>query len=87
MNITREQAICMFFCKEFNEENIKTLVKRIDDMKDIDVCYRDDPTDPVLVSNSMINGYPFKYNRYNPSLSARIHSEKTILRTNKEQNN
>ncbi|KAI7861401.1 hypothetical protein BDF14DRAFT_373297 [Spinellus fusiger] len=50
MNITQEQAICSFFGEEFNEANKSVLVKRIDDLKDIDICYIDDPTDPVLVS-------------------------------------
>jgi hypothetical protein len=81
MNITREQAICMFFCKEFNEENIKTLVKRIDDMKDIDVCYRDDPTDPVLISSTKFNSNAFLYHKYlitNPTLTEKNSDESQI---------
>ncbi|KAI7903278.1 uncharacterized protein BX663DRAFT_551574 [Cokeromyces recurvatus] len=52
MNITREQAVYMFFGEEFNEVNKSVLVKRIDEMKDIDVCYIDDPTVPMYPKKS-----------------------------------
>ncbi|CEI98985.1 hypothetical protein RMCBS344292_13080 [Rhizopus microsporus] len=64
MNITQEQAVCMFFGEEFNKVNKPVLVKRTDKMKDIDVYYIDDPIDPALVSLRKINIYPFRYRRY-----------------------
>ncbi|ORX52439.1 hypothetical protein DM01DRAFT_1323617 [Hesseltinella vesiculosa] len=64
MNISREQAACMFYGEEFNEINKSVLVKRIDDIKDVDICYIDDQTDPVLVSQRKMNINPFRYHKY-----------------------
>jgi hypothetical protein len=42
-------------CEEFNESNKTRLVKRIDDLKDMDICYEKDPLQPILVSLKLIN--------------------------------
>ncbi|ORX42678.1 hypothetical protein DM01DRAFT_1330024 [Hesseltinella vesiculosa] len=64
MNITREQAICMFFYEEFNDENIARLSKKIDDMGNVELCYLEDPTEPYLVSVTRILGNPIRFHRY-----------------------
>ena len=51
MTITREQAICLLFCEEINEDNISRFIKRIDSMKDIDICYKKEPHQPILFAN------------------------------------
>lgn len=65
ITITREQAICMFFYEEFNEENVARLVPKIDSMEDLEICYlNDDPTEPVLMHIQTIHGDPFKFRLY-----------------------
>jgi hypothetical protein len=64
VNVTREQAICTFFCEEYNESNKARLTKRIDELKDIDICYEKDPRQPILMSLVRINLNPFLYHRY-----------------------
>lgn len=54
----------MSFGEEFNEVNKSALVKWIDEMKDVNVCYIDDPTDPVLVSLQVFHRKPRKFTRY-----------------------
>ncbi|KAI7870874.1 hypothetical protein BDF14DRAFT_1770697 [Spinellus fusiger] len=41
--ITREQEICMFYCEEYNETNVENLTKEVDAIKNVDICYSDDP--------------------------------------------
>lgn len=65
ITITREQAICMFFCEEYNEENVTRLVTRMDNMQDLEICYMDgDPTEPILLPINKIHGWSFKYRLY-----------------------
>lgn len=65
MIICREQAICIFYCKEFTEENVAICSKKkIEDIGDVDNCYLVDPTDPVLVLDIRINTLLFKFHRY-----------------------
>ncbi len=64
MAITKEQAICLLFCEEINEDNIPGLTKRINLMKDIDICYEKDPHQPILLPIIRINANQFTYHRY-----------------------
>ncbi|ORZ07154.1 hypothetical protein BCR42DRAFT_397445 [Absidia repens] len=64
MNITREQAICMFFSEECNDENVARLSKKISDFGSFDVCDETDPIKPVLVSLTRILSVPFTFKRY-----------------------
>lgn len=49
-------------------------------MKDVDVCYIDDPTDPVLVFLEVIHAKPRKFTRYiTPS---KIYPEKSNFENN-----
>lgn len=49
MNITRNQAICKFFYKEYSKYNAARLCKEIEEFGYFDVCYEDGPKQPVLV--------------------------------------
>lgn len=66
-NIAREQAICIFFCHKYTESNVKKLLKRMETFEDVDICYDNDPLQPVLLCNEKINSEPLKYKRYNTS--------------------
>jgi hypothetical protein len=37
MNITRDQAICMFFYVEHSEENVKKYKKKIEDFEEVEI--------------------------------------------------
>lgn len=63
MNITREQAICMFFSEEYIEENVARLSNKIIDFGSSDVCYETDPRQPILVSLMRIRSDPFSFKR------------------------
>jgi hypothetical protein len=67
--ITREQAICMFFCEEYNEDNVKKLTKEVDDFVNGEICYTEDPTKPIILSKRTINQNPFLYHKYQPKKS------------------
>ncbi|KAI8070532.1 uncharacterized protein B0P05DRAFT_550066 [Gilbertella persicaria] len=45
--ITREKAICMLYCKPYSKDRAKELISGIEKIG-LDVCYRDDPTEPFL---------------------------------------
>ncbi|ORY88689.1 hypothetical protein BCR43DRAFT_448692, partial [Syncephalastrum racemosum] len=62
--VTKEQALCMLYCEDYTEDNAATLQKRLNDVEDFELCYRDDPTDPVLVSKRKLFCNPFRYHRY-----------------------
>jgi hypothetical protein len=64
MIICREQAVCIFYCEDFNEENAARCSKKIENIGDVDICYLHDPTDPVLVFNTRIKALPYKFLRY-----------------------
>ncbi|KAI9489342.1 hypothetical protein BDB00DRAFT_876433 [Zychaea mexicana] len=49
MNVTRGQAACMFFQQEYNLENEKKLLDKIDSIGDVDICFMKDPTEPFLL--------------------------------------
>lgn len=67
--ITGEQAICMFFCEEYNEDNIKKLTKEVDDIINVEICYTEDPTKPIISRKRTINQNPFLYHKYQPKKS------------------
>jgi hypothetical protein len=64
MDITREKAICMLFCQEYNEYNVKELDERIRRLGGIDIYYATDPTEPVLLPLAKIYSNPYKYQQY-----------------------
>jgi hypothetical protein len=64
MNITRNQAICMFFHVEYNEQNVAKFSKKIEDFEEVDICYENDPKVPVLVARTKIFSEPLNYKLY-----------------------
>ncbi|KAL0092520.1 hypothetical protein J3Q64DRAFT_1634405 [Phycomyces blakesleeanus] len=64
MNTTCEQAICIFFSKEYNEENLARLSKKIADFGSFNVYYETDPRKPVLLSLARIHSKPFIFKVY-----------------------
>jgi hypothetical protein len=52
--ITREQAICIFYCEPFNKENVSKFSKIIDDMENVEICYCENPKKPLLCSKKII---------------------------------
>jgi hypothetical protein len=63
-NISREQAVCIFYCEEFNEENASRLLKKIDNIGDLELCYEDDPKHPLLVFRTRVNAEHSIYRKY-----------------------
>jgi hypothetical protein len=68
--ITREQALCMLFCVEFNLTNVEKLKDRIKNMADIDICYETDPLHPRLIPLQLIYAQPLKFHTYIPSTAS-----------------
>ncbi|KAG2227458.1 hypothetical protein INT45_007483 [Circinella minor] len=66
-DITREQAICMFYNVEFNHENAARLLKRMDDLGELDICFENDYEKHVLVTRKKILAEPHHYKRYRSS--------------------
>ncbi|KAI9281015.1 hypothetical protein BY458DRAFT_430188 [Sporodiniella umbellata] len=64
MNITEDQALCMFFSVEYTEENINLLTKRVESYDELALCYETDPLNPVLVTKSRMFASPFTFKRY-----------------------
>jgi hypothetical protein len=67
MNITRDQAVCRFFCEEYSKENATALSKKIEDFGSFDVCYENDPKRPVLLSLAKIHSQPLIFKLYKTS--------------------
>lgn len=67
-DITREQALCIFFCLEYTKSNVTIALKKVEMIKDVDVCFEENPYKPVLHCNEGINSIPLKYKRYRSSL-------------------
>jgi hypothetical protein len=66
MKITREEAICMLYGKEYSDKNAAELLKKIDDEKELDVCYETSPLKPALVPLFRIFAESHLYKRYKP---------------------
>ncbi|KAI9267757.1 hypothetical protein EDC94DRAFT_601897 [Helicostylum pulchrum] len=64
LEISRERAICMLYCKEYSEENANELLKRIDNKNELDICYQTSPLKPALAPISRIFAEPHIYKRY-----------------------
>ncbi|KAL1929731.1 hypothetical protein VTP01DRAFT_1869 [Rhizomucor pusillus] len=67
MNITRDQAICMFFYVDFTEENVKRCKKKLEELGEAEICWNTDPRQPIVVSLARIREDPFTYRRYETS--------------------
>lgn len=76
VNVTREQALCIPFQLQFNEENIVKEKKKFEPPSDeFDVCYLDDPTIPVLVLKQRIYGNPFVFKEYMSTAEAPLEEQ------------
>ncbi|KAG2228775.1 hypothetical protein INT48_001714 [Thamnidium elegans] len=62
--ISKEEASCIFYCEEFEEENVKTCMQNIQLSPDVDLCYNNDPNEPFLVCKLRIYGSPKCYKLY-----------------------
>lgn len=58
-SISREQPICIFYCKEFNEENVRRLLKKIDTLEEL--CYDDDPKYSLLVTRVRARQFSYSH--------------------------
>jgi len=54
----------MLYCVPFNGKNIKEFVPTIDALKSLEICYKEDSMEPIVISIYKINAYPFLYKRY-----------------------
>ncbi|ORX56396.1 hypothetical protein DM01DRAFT_1320655 [Hesseltinella vesiculosa] len=54
----------MFYFKAYTEENAENLTKRLEEMEDIEICYIDDPVEPVLMHKLAVLRNPFRYHTY-----------------------
>ncbi|KAI9282178.1 hypothetical protein BY458DRAFT_497415 [Sporodiniella umbellata] len=71
--LTREQALCILHHAPFNEKNAKKYVEMLDNSEGLEVCYMEDPLEPIIMSNFRINRHPFRFQRYsNENLSSPI---------------
>lgn len=62
--ISKEEASCIFYCKAFEEENVKICIQNIEASPEVDLCYTNDPNEPSLVCKSRIFGSPHSYKLY-----------------------
>ncbi|KAG1442928.1 hypothetical protein G6F56_010861 [Rhizopus delemar] len=54
--ISKEEASCLFYCKSFEEGNITTCMQNIEESPDVDLCYINNPDEPMLICKSRIFG-------------------------------
>jgi hypothetical protein len=62
--ITREQALCMLHCAPYNNENAKKYAQMVDNLKNLEICYMENPMEPILTSLKMIEANSSKYHTY-----------------------
>ncbi|KAI8047338.1 hypothetical protein BDF21DRAFT_405128 [Thamnidium elegans] len=59
ITITKEQALCMLFYKPYTEENVKTLMKKLEALEGFELCYTYNmPTKPIIVYFKAIAAKP-----------------------------
>ncbi|KAL4211830.1 hypothetical protein AB4K20DRAFT_1898988 [Rhizopus microsporus] len=60
--VTREQALCIFYCVPFTKSNAEKFSKII--VENIEICYYDDPKRPSLQCTKIIYSHPFEIYTY-----------------------
>ncbi|ORZ19047.1 hypothetical protein BCR42DRAFT_412088 [Absidia repens] len=70
MEISKDQAICMFFYVEYTEENVMKYKKVLEDFGDVEICYNTDPKQPILVTERKIHECPLVYRLYPANISS-----------------
>jgi hypothetical protein len=48
---------------EFNETNVITVRKRLEEMGDFEICYENDPKKPVILPSVRLYADPFSYHK------------------------
>ncbi|KAI9480714.1 MAG: hypothetical protein EXX96DRAFT_479942, partial [Benjaminiella poitrasii] len=66
----RERAICTLYGVTYRDENCNKYVKIIDELEGLDICYKEDPMEPFIISTFKINAYPLKYSTSNSKKTA-----------------
>lgn len=54
----------MLYCVPFNDENVKKFVLTIDALKSLEICYKEDPMEPMLISLKSLEAHTVKYRKY-----------------------
>lgn len=62
--ISKEEASCIFYCKQYNEENVKVCLLNVETSPDVTLCYVNNPYEPMLVCNYRVFGAPAFYKLY-----------------------
>lgn len=62
--ISCEEACCIFYCEKFNEENAKIYTERIAKMEDVEICYKNNPNELMLICESRMCGAPDLFTLY-----------------------
>ncbi|KAI8142344.1 hypothetical protein BJV82DRAFT_516911, partial [Fennellomyces sp. T-0311] len=62
----------------YNDENVVKYSKIIDNLEDIEICYRTDPTKPMLLCTRTINSDPFHIFKY-PKKSGVMSSTSSLV--------
>ncbi|ORX47698.1 hypothetical protein DM01DRAFT_1322371 [Hesseltinella vesiculosa] len=73
--VTKEQAICMFFCDKFSNENATKWLTNLDNLPEVDICYMTDPKEPLLIHKNRLCQDPFQFHEY-PSSKESSSSDK-----------
>lgn len=77
INISREEAACIFYGQEYTKPNVEKYLKRIDEMEEVDICYTTNPRRPFLQCINRIHGTPDEYRLY-------VSNNKKEVETNKD---
>ncbi|KAI8641451.1 hypothetical protein BD408DRAFT_345990 [Parasitella parasitica] len=67
--ITREQAICMFYHQPYKKQKAEELLKAIENIQ-TEICYRDDPTKPILLFKNSVFMDPINNHTYMNEIEA-----------------
>ncbi|KAG1445797.1 hypothetical protein G6F56_009789 [Rhizopus delemar] len=62
--IGKEEASCIFYCKQYNEENVEVCLLNVKKCPDVTLCYTNNPFEPMLVCNQRVFGAPNRYKLY-----------------------
>ncbi|KAI7902998.1 uncharacterized protein BX663DRAFT_551855 [Cokeromyces recurvatus] len=64
MNITRNQAICIYFYVDYTDENVNLYNKKIEGFDDVEIYWNMNEKEPVIVSKKRVRGDPMTYRKY-----------------------
>lgn len=56
--ISKEEAVCIFYCQEYTKVNAKKYLKRLEEMEEVDICYMTNPRGSILQCTNRIYGTP-----------------------------